>query len=99
MPACTANRMNLRLLMREPAPGARALAGRINERLLDFYSRKWMFDEESRSYHMTEAGFVDCRRRGHLDSDRHRCSGAGLACGRRATTGGRGTQTRRGSLG
>ena len=69
MPACRADRMNLRLLMREPVPGARTLAGRINERLFDFHSHKWMFDEESLTYHMTESGFVNCRRRGHLDSE------------------------------
>jgi predicted SAM-dependent methyltransferase len=69
VPACKADRMNLRLLMREPTPGSRTLAGRINQRLFDFHSHKWMFDEESLSHHMTEAGFVDCRRRGHLDSD------------------------------
>jgi hypothetical protein len=28
-----------------------------------------MFDEESLIHHMTESGFVNCRRRGHLDSE------------------------------
>ena len=69
MPACRADRMNLRLLLREPAPSASSLAGRINERLFDFHSHKWIFDEESLTYHITESGFVNCRRRGHLDSE------------------------------
>ena len=28
-----------------------------------------MFDEESLTYHMTESGFVNCRRRVYLDSE------------------------------
>jgi SAM-dependent methyltransferase len=68
-PACKADRLNLRLLMREPTPGGRSLAGRINAHLFDFHSHKWMFDEESLVHHMTESGFIDCRRRGYLDSE------------------------------
>lgn len=69
VPACRADRMNLRLLMREPAPGGRSFASRVNGFLFDFHSHKWMFDGESLAYHMGEAGFVDCRRRDYLDSD------------------------------
>lgn len=68
VPACRADRMNLRLLMREPAPSGRSFASRVNGFLFDFHSHKWMFDGESLAYHMSEAGFVDCRRRDYLDS-------------------------------
>jgi predicted SAM-dependent methyltransferase len=67
-PACRADRVNLRLLMREPDCRAGGWAARINRLFFDLHSHKWMFDAESLAFHMTSAGLSRCHRKEFGDS-------------------------------
>ena len=54
-----ADRMNRRLLFRNPAPPAGNLIYRIYSALKDFHSHKWMYDADSLMEHFRWVGFVE----------------------------------------
>ena len=63
-----ADRLNRRLLMREPDPGSANAFHRIYTALTDFHSHKWMYDVESLTAFVQAEGFVDVQERGFLES-------------------------------
>jgi len=54
-----ADRVNLRLAMHNPSGRARNAVLRIYNALTDFHSHKWMYDIQSLTFYLVEAGFVD----------------------------------------
>ena len=64
-----ARAMVTRLMMRgESGPRGNVLL-RAYQAGVDFHHHKWMYDGPSLIHLMTEAGFVDCRERGFLDTE------------------------------
>ncbi len=52
-----ADRMNIRLMLREPAPVRGSWLYRAYRATSDFHSHKWMYDARSLTRHVAEAGF------------------------------------------
>jgi predicted SAM-dependent methyltransferase len=58
-PATNADRLMRNMLVRPWAPPKSGLLYRVFSAYTDLHSHKWMFDGESLSHHMREAGFVE----------------------------------------
>ncbi len=58
-PATNADRFMRNMLVRPWAPPKSGLLYRAFSAFTDLHSHKWMFDGDSLSYHMRQAGFVD----------------------------------------
>ena len=67
-PHTPADRMMRNLLMRPWTPVPAGLLYRTYSAMTDLHSHKWMFDAQSLSYHMQEAGFTGVRRREFRDT-------------------------------
>ena len=63
-----ADLVNERLLLRGASAPAGNLAYRLYAAFMDFHSHKWMYDADSLTRHVLEAGFVDVRERAFLSS-------------------------------
>jgi predicted SAM-dependent methyltransferase len=66
--ACSADRLNQRLLMRSSAPPSDNLFSRLYNFWMDFHTHKWMYDANSLTRHMESAGFVEVRQMGFHES-------------------------------
>lgn len=64
-----ARAMCVRLMMRGESGPRGGVLYRAYQSGVDFHSHKWMYDGPSLVNLMTEAGFVDCRERGFLETD------------------------------
>ena len=64
-----ARAMCTRLMMRDERSPAGNMLFKAYRAGVDFHSHKWMYDGPSLANLMTEAGFVDCRERGFLDTE------------------------------
>lgn len=60
--------VNMKMLCHSEGPVRGSLPYRLYSALKDFHSHKWMFDGESLSYYLREAGFVDVGERALHDS-------------------------------
>jgi len=60
--ACSADRLNQRLLMRPSAPPSDNLFSRFYNCWMDFHTHKWMYDANSLKHHMESAGFAEARK-------------------------------------
>jgi predicted SAM-dependent methyltransferase len=58
-----------RLLMREESRKRSGILIGLYRNLTDFHAHKWMYDNNSLTKLMIEAGFVNCRQRSYLDSE------------------------------
>jgi predicted SAM-dependent methyltransferase len=56
------------ILMRDPVAPRGGLIRRVYQAMFDFHSHKWMYDGESMSARLTEAGFRDVKRMGFGES-------------------------------
>ena len=65
--ASAADRLNRRLLLRQPSVPARSFLYRWYS-ANDFHSHKWMYDAESLAHHLRRAGFDEVEERGLHDS-------------------------------
>jgi len=63
-----ADRMMERLMMRSPEPPRWHIIYRIYTALKDLHSHKWMYDAPSLIGHFEEAGFIEVRECGFLES-------------------------------
>jgi hypothetical protein len=63
-----ADRMMQRLMMRSPEPPSGHFVYRVYTALKDFHSHKWMYDASSLIGHFEEAGFIEIRECGFLES-------------------------------
>ncbi len=63
-----ADRLNARLLLRDPEPPQGGIFYRIYTLTQDFHSHKWMYDAHSLSDAMRSAGFMDVTERKYLES-------------------------------
>ena len=63
-----ADRTNIRLMMREPAPVRGSWLYRAYRATSDFHSHKWMYDAQSLCRHLREAGFEGVASRGFHES-------------------------------
>jgi predicted SAM-dependent methyltransferase len=63
-----ADRLNKRLMYRNPEPRSGNLFYRIYTSLKDFHSHKWMYDADSLIFYFKEAGFADVREMQFLES-------------------------------
>lgn len=66
--ACSADRLNQRLLMRSSAPLSGNLFSRLYNSWIDFHTHKWMYDANSLKHHIESAGFVEVRQMGLHES-------------------------------
>jgi SAM-dependent methyltransferase len=64
-----ARAMCTRLMMRSETSPRGGMLQRAYQSGVDFHHHKWMYDGPSLVHLMTEAGFVDCRERGFLDTE------------------------------
>jgi predicted SAM-dependent methyltransferase len=63
-----ADQLNRIMQLRYPDPPGGRWPARMYRSLSDFHSHKWMYDDIALIKLMTEAGFVDCRRAGFLET-------------------------------
>lgn len=63
-----ADRVNVRLMLRDASAPTGALPYRMYKVVKDFHSHKWMYDAQSLASRLREAGFADVQQRDFLDS-------------------------------